>query len=224
MPLLERRFMLVAGLLAVAGVLLQADLTFSYYLAKGWSFGAALLKFVSYFTILTNTLVAVTYLSGAIGPRSALGRFFARPSVRTGVFLYTGLAGLLYAVLLSQMWNPRGWQLVADVLMHYVTPALYLLFWLLFVPGSLLPWRLAFQWLLYPAGYLAFILARGFFTHDYPYPFMNAHRLGWLPSLGNVSTGCFVFIAGGLFLIQLCRVRAQRATRAAEAAHARGEN
>lgn len=218
---LERGFMFFAGTVAAAGVLLQADLTCRICFAQGAGLGTALLKAASDFTFLTNLLVAVSYFIAALGPHSAPGRFLVRPSVRTGLFLYIGLAALFYVLFLSPRWDPRGWQMVANVLLHYVTPALYLLFWLLFVPGSLLPWRLAGQWLFYPAVYLGFVLARGSWTQDYPDLLRMANAPDGLLSWGLIVAGLGAFLAGGLCLIQLCRVRAQRAERAAEAARQR---
>ena len=48
---------------------------------------------------------------------------------------YIAIVGIIYRLLLRQLWNPQGMQWVADVILHDVIPVGYVLYWLLFAPG-----------------------------------------------------------------------------------------
>ena len=57
---------------------------------------ASSVKFFSFFTILTNILSAAALLVPVVAPRSSLGAFLARPSVRTAITGYIIMVGTVY--------------------------------------------------------------------------------------------------------------------------------
>jgi hypothetical protein len=71
----------------------------------------------------------------ALAPRSAPGRVLMRPGVATAVALYIGVTGLVYFFVLRHLGGPEGQQYCRPTL-HYATPVLYLIFWLLAVMES----------------------------------------------------------------------------------------
>jgi hypothetical protein len=83
-------------------------------------------------------------------------------------------------------------------LLHYVTPALFLLDWLLFVPKGRVPWRTIFSALVFPLVYIGWTLLHGAQTGWYPYPFVNVTELGLEKVLTN-SAGLF----GAFFAVTL---------------------
>ena len=76
-----------------------------------------------------------------LAPRSALGRFCGEPAVRTAVALYIAVTGGVYVLVLRHLWAPQGLQWLADTLLHYVTPVLFVIDWLALSPARTLPWR-----------------------------------------------------------------------------------
>jgi hypothetical protein len=56
---------------------------------------------------------------------TSLGRFFTQPSVRSAILVYIIVVAVIYHYLLATLWNPQGWQFVADTIEHVVAPALY---------------------------------------------------------------------------------------------------
>jgi hypothetical protein len=78
---------------------------------KAPSVTTALVNFFSYFTILTNLIVAVSFTAQLLRP----GGFFSRLSVKAGVTLYIAIVGIVYSLLLRAIWAPTGWQKVADM-------------------------------------------------------------------------------------------------------------
>jgi len=120
------------------------------------------------------------------------------------------LVALAYSVLLRHLWQPQGWQWLADELLHDVMPVLYALYWWCQVPkGSLRLWHLA-VWAMYPAVYFAYALWRGSEIGVYAYPFIDVASLGY----GQVMLNALGVLAGfwgiGLVLLGLDRWRGVR--------------
>lgn len=152
-------------------------------------------NFFSFFTILSNCLAALAMVLPVLAPGSALGRFFERPGVRTAIAAYILIVGAVYHLILRNIWDPQGWALVADILLHYVTPVLFLIDWLLFVPKGAVAWSTVGKALFFPLVYIGWTLLHGFQTGWYPYPFVNVTELGLDRVLVN-SAGLF-----GVFMV-----------------------
>ena len=154
----------------------------------------ATLRYISFFTILSNLLVALTTTFALAGGRSALGRFFASARTRGGVALCIGMTACIYFFLLAATWTPQGAQLLADAALHYAVPVLYLVWWAACVPHGGLTWSDPLRWLAFPLAFLAWTLLRGAWLHEYPYPFIDIDALGFAMVARNA------FGIGGLFL------------------------
>lgn len=170
--------MAIGAVLGWIALILQYYLTITYSLSKGLSFPGGVLAYFSYFTILTNLLVAISYTLPLIKPGSRWGKFFSAPTVRSAIAVYITIVGILYSLLLRHLWNPQGISWIADELLHDVTPVLYVIFWFTAVHKGILNWKDIFPWLIYPAVYFIFALIKGSITGVYPYPFIDAGELG----------------------------------------------
>jgi hypothetical protein len=166
----------------------------------------SIINFFSYYTILTNTLVALALTWPLISPHSGLGRFFARITVQSALALHIAIVGITYSLLLRHIWDPQGLQLVADRLLHDVMPILYLLYWFIFVPKGTLHWRNLPSWLIFPLIYCMYSLVRGPIANWYPYPFMNVAELGYQKVITNCLVMVAAFVAIGLIIIALDRM------------------
>ena len=163
------------------------------------------LRFLSYFTILSNALVALTCAAAALGPHSVAGRLALRPALRGAVLLYILITALIYHLVLAGHWHPRGAALLADTLLHTVVPALYALGWLWIAPARGLHWRHLPGWLLVPTLYFLWAMLLGGVLHAYPYPFLNLARLGPESLLRNAAVLLGVFVLLGALLVLLDR-------------------
>ncbi len=154
------------------------------------------INFFSFFTILSNIIVALAMTVPLLAPNSAPGTFFARPSVRTAIAGYIIVVGVTYHLILADLWDPQGWQKIADVVLHYVTPILFVLDWLLFVPKASVPWSTALKALAFPIVYLGWTLVHGAYSGFYPYPFVDVGTLGLQKVLENSAgmTAAFFFL------------------------------
>ena len=112
-------------------------------------------------------------------------------------FLAIMLVGVVYVTLLRGLLDLSGGAKLADTLMHYATPVLVPLWWLLFAPKGKLEWRDPAIWSLFPLAYFPYALARGAYEGIYAYPFINVAKIGWTQVGINA-----VMIAGG-FLVPL---------------------
>jgi hypothetical protein len=141
------------------------------------------IRFFSYFTVLTNILVAFFFTILLLKPASAPGAFFSRPGVLTAVTAYITFVCIAYNLLLRHVWNPEGFQLIVDELLHVLIPLLSVLYWLIFVPKAGLQWKSTLSWLVYPVVYFLAVLIRGALSGFYPYPFFDVSKLGYFKVL-----------------------------------------
>jgi hypothetical protein len=178
-----------AGVIAAIGwaaLAMQLVVTLGMMTADGHSVPAALWRYLGYFTILTNLLVALTMTRVARGRWP--GGHAADVSVITGVVLAIAIVGVVYEVLLSgrvPAMGPLWW--TADRLLHYAVPALSVVWWILAVPKHTLGAADPVRWLAYPALYLVYALARGAVDQWYPYFFIDVGAIGYRRALTNAS-------------------------------------
>lgn len=203
------------ALIAWFALALQLFLLIDNGPANGMNPWQATWRFLSFFTILTNLLVAVSISWILIKPLSAIGLFFNRISVTTAIALYIFIVGIVYNLLLRQTWQPEGWQKLADELLHVVIPLLYLGYWLLFMPKARLKWSYSLTWLIYPGLYLGYALLRGYMENFYPYPFINVNEIGYKSVFLNAGGLLMVFIAIGLLFIATVNLRGKIMPRSA---------
>jgi len=200
-----RRIVTIAfALLSWFALGLQLQLSIARSLAAGDSALHGVWMYFAFFTILTNLIVASTLTLPLLGARF---RSLTRPGVSSAVAAYIAVVSIAYNLLLRGMWNPRGWQLAADILLHDVIPLLYLVYWWFNVPRRSLNWRSLPGWSVYPVIYFAYAMTRGALTGFYPYPFINAARLGYPQVLANACGLLLGFLAVAAALIALNRSR-----------------
>lgn len=156
----------------------------------------ATLRFLSYFTILSNLLVAAACAAVASGA----GGWLVRPRALGGIALYIAITGLVYVLVLRQLWQPQGLQWWADAGLHYAVPLAYLAWWLAAAPHGGLRVRDVAAWLLFPLAYLGWTLVRGAWLGEYPYPFIDVAALGLGVAMRNASAVCLAFVLVGLLL------------------------
>lgn len=123
-----------------------------------------IIRYFSFFTILTNILVTVCCTVLLLKRKSKRNSFFSSYKTLTSIALYITIVGLVYNVILRFLWKPEGLQFLVDELLHTVIPVCFILFWLFFVPKAGLRWKNIFPWLLYPLVYVIYILIRGAFS------------------------------------------------------------
>src|ERR1044071_1883578 len=66
-----------------------------------------LLRFFSFFTILSNIIVALSLSTLLVGPNGKWGRFFSKPSTLTAITVYITVVGAIYNGILRFLWAPQ---------------------------------------------------------------------------------------------------------------------
>ena len=154
----------------------------------------------AFFTITTNVLVAIVFSS------IALDRGMLRADwIVAGTTLSILLVGVVNALLLWGLLELSGGSLLVDRLLHVVTPACALLFWIFFARKGGLAWRDPLLWAIYPLAYFAYAIARGVTTGKYAYPFLNVLTLGWSRTALNAFYIAVAFMMCGFAMVWIDR-------------------
>ncbi|HKT26909.1 Pr6Pr family membrane protein [Dyella sp.] len=196
----------LAALIAVAawfGVFLQLYLSLRLTGSMGMSPVQGVAIYLGYFTVLTNLLVGMATTLPLVVPSSTWAGFFVRPTAIGWVTASIAFVGIAYFVLLRHMWNPQGLQLLADVVMHYIVPALVVIYSLMALRRAPLRWTSPLWWSLYPIGYFAYVLVRGALMGHYPYHFIDVSQLGYALVLRNAAVllAAFLGLSCALMLV-----------------------
>lgn len=205
-PVNPRNLLTWLGLLfGVGGLVLQFVISMQAYLAAGRDLFGALGMFFSYYTILTNVVLVLIYLS-TIWPTHRLD-LFRHPIVRGMMAANIALVSIYVFTVLRHLSALDGLFQLADTILHYICPLLYLLWWLSAQPHGHLRWPNLPIMLAPTFVYFIYALARGAWVQEYPYPILNAINLGYgqvlLNALGMtialaVLTAVVIFIDGWL--------------------------
>ncbi len=193
---------LVAGGIASLGwaaLGLQLHLTIEAALAHDVPVTTAVFAYLSFFTILTNLLIAacLTLVACEADEES----FWNWPGVQTALVVYILVVAIVYAAVLQGLWVPTGLEYITDRFFHAVLPLLYIMFWLFLTPKGSLKFKDQISWQAYPFIYLCYTLARGAMFDTYPYPFLNVDRFGYEVVLWNGLLLLGLFLTLGTFLI-----------------------
>lgn len=203
----SRRYTLITACLGWTGLAIQLYLVLIARWADDASLTGGLVRFFSFFTVWTNTLVAVALTCAFMNRDSPAQRFFRLPVVCGGIAASIVLVGLAYNVLLRHLWQPEGWQWIADELLHDVMPLAFVLYWWLYVPKGVLQLRHVVLWMLYPVVYFSYVLLRGSYIGDYMYPFINVGNIGYVEAFtnaGGILLGFIVIALGVLGADRFC--------------------
>lgn len=152
------------------------------------------IRFFSFFTILTNLLVALFFTFSVLNKKNSNKSIIYKPGTLTAVTVYITIVGLVYQFVLRAIWDPKGIQMFVDELLHSAIPIFVITFWYLYEEKKSIAYKQILKWLIYPVIYLIFILIRGDFSNFYPYPFVDVTNLGLKQALIN-SAALMVFFS-----------------------------
>jgi hypothetical protein len=174
-PDMKRLLSIFFAIIAWFAVLVQYYLMVENRIA---SIGETTIRFFSFFTILTNSLVAIYFSLITLKAEKRLFACIYQPGTLTAITVYITIVGLVYQIILRPLWQPTGLQKIVDELLHTLIPIIVIIYWYLYEKKLLVNYRDIPKWLIYPSIYLIYILIRGRFSNFYPYPFINLVNLG----------------------------------------------
>jgi hypothetical protein len=146
------------------------------------STGTRLVRLVSYFTIQSNILVAVSSFLLVQRPQRAelLWRV-----VRLDALAAITVTGLVYSVVLAGTVELHGWARACDIAFHYVVPIASVLTFLVVGPRGRIDSTTVLGGLAWPVLWFAYTLLHGAISGWYPYHFIDVGDLGYPQALLN---------------------------------------
>src|SRR5690606_41692233 len=94
-----------------------------------------------YFTITTNTLVALCYTFYGFKGASRIGKWLIRPDSIFAITVFIAIVGLIYHTVLRPLSEFSGFPLLITELLHTVQPIGFMLFWICFISKDGLTWK-----------------------------------------------------------------------------------
>jgi hypothetical protein len=178
-----RRAAAVIAIIAWSTIVLQLALNFAGAGAKGVPLWRVPIDLYGYFTIWSNTLVALVTMRFARGRSDGL---LGHPVTLAATVVYIIVVGVIYNTLLVQ-YNPQtGVRLVIDTIFHTLIPLAYPLWWLVCVPRGRLGWNAVAPTVVFPVVYGVVALIKGAVTGKYAYFFIDVGKYGLGQVLLNI--------------------------------------
>lgn len=171
----RHKFLFCITASALVWFALIVRLAFVISMADSWT--AGVVKYLSFYTHLTNLLAALA-LTLPLFAKSSTG-FFQRGSVIAGITVNLIVVSITFNVLLRHLLPLHGVQILADIVLHDLMPILFVLYWWFYAPKGVWRWRSMAYWLIYPIGFFCYSLVRGAVIGWYPYPFINVAQIGY---------------------------------------------
>lgn len=189
---------------AVIGLVLGSLATaISFYtnipeqMGEGRSLFGAMFHFFSFYTNWTNILLVLIFLD----------LFKGFSGLSSPVTCVTGLSSIImvmivYHFLLSATHHPVGIDKVTNVIMHYIVPVIFTLFWITCRHIGDLNWSDLYKFILFPMAFLVFTYVKAAITAEYPYDFLNYNLNGFsgvAPIIGAIVV--LILFLGSLAII-----------------------
>lgn len=182
-----------------------------YLLLNGsdFTFFSAAVRFFSFFTITTNTIVFLCTAILLFGGKSIANAFFRKCTTVTAITVYILIVGIVFNLLLRSIADLKGHHLIVSEIFHTVVPVLFFFYWLFFISPEKISFRVILYWLLYPIFYMIYTIFHGFLSSFYPYPFIDVTKLGFKTALVNGLLVLIAFVILSLILVSISKIRSK---------------
>jgi|GEM_PF-3510987 len=171
----EQIICLLGCLIGWIGLIIQIGLVFNnrteppYFIA---------FRLASFFTIVGG-FSCTLFFSSKLFKSNRKSNSKPRILSSYNVTVYALIVLIGYHVLLQDIWNPQGWQYVADRILHFTLPILTIAYGLLYSKLESSYWNTISNLLILPVVYFIYVLIFGTITWQYPYPFFNVNVMGY---------------------------------------------
>jgi len=156
-----------------------------------------LVYYWSFLTNLSNTVLLLVYIAGLNGARW-LG-WFRDPVTKAGMAGIMMLVMFFYHFMLAPYLPelPQAIE-ISNILLHYVTPVLFLVWWAVWSSHGTLRYRDVPLMLLPGLAYVAYVELRGPLAGEYPYTILDP---GYAPPGGTAAGPLTVAISVGVLVV-----------------------
>lgn len=201
-----RQLAATIAIIAGAALVLQFGLNVSRAIEKGTPLWMVPIDLFGYFTIWSNTLVALVTARFA---RGGDDRGLGAPWLLAATVVYIIVVGAVYNLVLAP-YNPQvGVRKFLDVLFHTGVPIAYPLWWLKQVPRGQLAWNALLPSLAFPLAYCAVAMTKGALTGKYAYFFIDINRFSVDHVLINIVGLALLYAVLMALVIGFDRLRAR---------------
>jgi hypothetical protein len=154
-------------------------------------------RFFSYFTIQSNIL-AIAMSAILMFRPDRDGRWWR--IVRIASLVGMTVTFVVYLVALRPIVHLHGTAQVTDIGFHYVAPLMTMIGWLAFGPRPRIDPGSLLRHLIWPLGYIGYVLILGAVTGWYPYPFIDADQIGYGETIWHAGLVLALVVAvGGVY-------------------------
>lgn len=163
-----------------------------------FTYGSVLPWFNSFraFTMQTNLIVTIWFTLAIIWHNKPESLDKIMGPLKGAFTMYITITFVVFAILLSSSYQPSGFAAFSNLVLHYITPIVFILDWVLTEIKVQYKWNYLLYWIIYPLCYIIFAVIHGAFTGNYLYYFLDINALGILGFVMFVS----ILIAFGLAL------------------------
>jgi hypothetical protein len=190
---LARRLAGAIAIIATTAIITQLGLNLARAAEQGKPLWMVPIDLYGYFTIWSNTLVALITARYARGGDEA--GLFGRPWLLAATVVYIVVVGLIYNLLLAG-YNPQtGLRKAIDLTFHTVIPIAYPLWWLTQVPRGRLAWNALAPALVFPVAYSFVAMGKGAITGKFAYFFIDVGKYGVPQVLLNIGGLALLYAA-----------------------------
>ncbi len=189
----ERRLLILILLTTSIGILLHI-----YNNSSGGDFFSGLFTF-KFFTLQSNFLLllfAGLLLLIGDGDKQRFLKRFTGPLTS-----YIFVTGLVYLIILEPIYDLYGPERVSSIILHYITPLLTLIYWLLWEENRY-KYSFVAKWLVYPVLFMIWGVFRAIVYKDYLYPFFDLEKYGIYITAYIAAVALFfsIIILGVIFI------------------------
>ena len=188
----------------LGALLLQFYVTLTLRAANGHDFPGTLVYFFTFYTILTNIMLVLVYASDLT--TAGWLAWWRSPVTRGMMAGAIALVGIFNHLLLADLQDLSGLSAFCDLLLHSVTPAYFVLWWIVLQPKGTLRIADIPIMLLPTLIWLVWAMVRGAIVGEYPYPILDAQKLGY----AAVGINC-VYVFVGLLVLYIIVIGLDRA-------------
>ena len=114
---------------------------------------------------------------------------------RLDAVLAIAVTGVVHYQVLRPIQDLGGWDAVADVLLHVVSPLVAVAGWTFFGPRPRVALREVGLSVVWPLFWFAYTLVHGAISGWYPYPFADVDEIGYARTLINAVVVTVIFLA-----------------------------
>lgn len=159
----------------------------------------SMIRFFSFFTILTNLMVVVTSLPIALGMRLS----YPLRVLRLNAVAAVVITAVVHWFLLRPGSNFTGLTVVVDAVTHIIVPILAVVVWLVAGPRGMTGRFVVAGSFAFPVLYAGWIFLHGALTGWYPYHFIDVPTIGYGQAL---TMAAVIFVAFAVLSLVAWRI------------------